>query len=698
MAVDGVLAERRGGPRSARCRAPRRRDAGPRAGAAVSGPLACARPRCGADGRAARAPARSGRRRRARRSARSAAAASRAASSSRPVAARTSASSSRACAVSNGAPPSREELDRVLEMPAGRLAARRPPPATTPAARLALARSGRRSAPRRRSPRAPRRRLAAASGSPSAASARGQQLERRRAGWSRSSAGSWRSSALEVLACAARHRPPRGAGRRRPRSASAWPSASANRSRASRGAALAAAQHGEAHDGLRAPERRASRCRSSSASHELALGVGPVAVPHEHRRVVRAAGAVDEADAHPPAERLDLAAPLRGAVVVADALARVDQVAAGPAGGRELLELAAEGGGGRLVEAAHALDHVTLVDEREPLGRQAEHLEVDVAERRRPSSRARAPSASASAGSSSSTRCARKASQPAVLGARLEALEDPLGALEPAVGDRRGAAELEVVVADPQRHPRRARAGRRRRGTAGRPARARRGRARRRRATTPPTSGPPRPRPTCPAPGQRRTRRAPAPRRRGRAPRSRGGVDAGPKFAWPQLTVAAQPGQEIWVISARAGSTASGAGAAASGTQVLSSDSSLPHRCGVDDPAMTRPALRPLTAATAAMVAGAVGVVPATAAGAPAAPPVAAHWHAPPPKAAVIPPKARPTAVNAATAREPGAPQTGLAGQGAVVAGNGIEATPLGAHGSVGRGAGAPARARAPPR
>ena len=31
---------------------------------------------------------------------------------------------------------------------------------------------------------------------------------------------------------------------------------------------------------------------------------------------------------------------------------------------------------------------------------------------------------------------------------------------------------------------------------------------------------------------------------------------------------------------------------------------------------MTRPALRPLTAATAALVAGAVGVVPATAAGA----------------------------------------------------------------------------------
>lgn len=136
---------------------------------------------------------------------------------------------------------------------------------------------------------------------------------------------------------------------------------------------------------------------------------------------------------------------------------------------------------------------------------------------------------------------------------------------------------------------------------------------------------------------------------------------------------------------------------------------------------MTRPALRPLTTATAAMVAGVVGAVPATAAGAPHAPAVAAHWHAPPPPAAETgrgpasggegaeaspsapaigtpsPPKATPAAVNAATAREPGAPQTGLAADHVVVAGNGIEATSPGAHGSVGRGAGAPARARGPP-
>jgi hypothetical protein len=115
-------------------------------------------------------------------------------------------------------------------------------------------------------------------------------------------------------------------------------------------------------------------------------------------------------------------------------------------------------------------------------------------------------------------------------------------------------------------------------------------------------------------------------------------------------------------------------------------------------PTMIRPALRPLSAATVAAVAGAVGAVPATAAGAPPAPPVAAHWHAPLPKVAVIPPKATSAAVGATTARDPGAPQTGLVTGSVVVAGNGNEATLSGVHGSAGTGAGAPARARGPPR
>jgi predicted membrane-bound mannosyltransferase len=112
---------------------------------------------------------------------------------------------------------------------------------------------------------------------------------------------------------------------------------------------------------------------------------------------------------------------------------------------------------------------------------------------------------------------------------------------------------------------------------------------------------------------------------------------------------------------------------------------------------MTRPALRPLTAATAALVAGAVGVVPSTAAGAPPAPAAAAHWRAPHPQLALIPPKVTPAAMGATTARESGAPQTGLAVGSVVVAGDGIEGTQPGGNGTAGRASGAPARARAPP-
>jgi hypothetical protein len=142
---------------------------------------------------------------------------------------------------------------------------------------------------------------------------------------------------------------------------------------------------------------------------------------------------------------------------------------------------------------------------------------------------------------------------------------------------------------------------------------------------------------------------------------------------------------------------------------------------------VTRPALRPLTAATAALVAGAVGVAPATAAGAPSAAAAAAHRRAPHPQPAgepvadatrgpasggegaeaspsapaigtPVPPEAMPAAVGATTARGPGAPQTGLAVGSVVVAGDGIDGAPPGGHGTAESASGAPARARGPPR
>jgi hypothetical protein len=75
--------------------------------------------------------------------------------------------------------------------------------------------------------------------------------------------------------------------------------------------------------------------------------------------------------------------------------------------------------------------------------------------------------------------------------------------------------------------------------------------------------------------------------------------------------------------------------------------------------------------ATAAVVAGAAGVVPATAAGAPLAPPTAEHVHAPQPHPALLSPAALPAEVGAAVARGPGAQPAGLATSSVTVDGGG---------------------------
>ena len=140
-------------------------------------------------------------------------------------------------------------------------------------------------------------------------------------------------------------------------------------------AALPAAQLGEPHGRLGHPER-ADRGQVSALPRQHRLGLGPVAVPGEHRRVVGAADAVHELDPHPLRELLELLAPLAGAVEVAHPLAGVDQVAAGPADGLELLVLAAERRRRRLVQTAHPLLNRALADQRQPLCRQPDHLEV----------------------------------------------------------------------------------------------------------------------------------------------------------------------------------------------------------------------------------------------------------------------------------------------------------------------------------
>jgi hypothetical protein len=113
---------------------------------------------------------------------------------------------------------------------------------------------------------------------------------------------------------------------------------------------------------------------------------------------------------------------------------------------------------------------------------------------------------------------------------------------------------------------------------------------------------------------------------------------------------------------------------------------------------MTRPALRPLTAATAALVAGAAGAVPATAAGIPSAPLRVAYSRTSQLHPVLMSPVAMPAQVGAIAAHGPGATQAGLAAGNVAVAGDGSSApAPRG----VDRAGGSPAvrvvRARGPP-
>jgi hypothetical protein len=113
--------------------------------------------------------------------------------------------------------------------------------------------------------------------------------------------------------------------------------------------------------------------------------------------------------------------------------------------------------------------------------------------------------------------------------------------------------------------------------------------------------------------------------------------------------------------------------------------------------AMTRPALHPLTIATAAMVAGAAGVVPATAVGAPFAPKAAEHSRVPHPRPVLISPVALPAEVGATVARGPGALPVGLAASSVTVAGDGNARWERGIGQAGGRPMVGVVRARGPP-
>ena len=111
-------------------------------------------------------------------------------------------------------------------------------------------------------------------------------------------------------------------------------------------------------------------------SLEFALGLVPLAVPHADGGVLRPAHREQRPKSPSGAEGLDARAPLRGAVVVAHAVAGGDQIAARQADGHAVRHVAGDDGRAHAVQTAHALGHLSGADLCDAFHGLPEQLEV----------------------------------------------------------------------------------------------------------------------------------------------------------------------------------------------------------------------------------------------------------------------------------------------------------------------------------
>ena len=271
------------------------------------------------------------------------------AGSGRPSRPSTRASSTRARAVSKGAPPFSNRSTASSRW--RRADAGSPERAnTTPAARLADARSGSvcaRAAMSRSSSSA----FCASTPSPSSICARHQQLEPRGAlgsvlqrKFSQIAIGQI-GRRLEVAAIERDHR----ASERRHR----MRAGSLEERHRLVELSLPAPQLAEPREPF-ARHRRPARRELVGGGRQLALRFIPRAAPHAHRRVLRAAHREERTQAPLPAGFLEPIAPLRRAIVVADAIARRNQVAAREPHQHVVLHLARQHRRAHLVERAQS--------------------------------------------------------------------------------------------------------------------------------------------------------------------------------------------------------------------------------------------------------------------------------------------------------------------------------------------------------
>ncbi len=212
---------------------------------------------------------------------------------------------------------------------------------------------------------------------------------------------------------------------------------------------------------LREGDQRAGHHRGARAQEvgdralERGLRVGPAAAAEVDGAVLRPAEREHVAAPVALGERGDPVAPLERPVVVAHGHAGAHQEAAGPRAGDRDGGLLGERRRRGLVEAAHALAHVTAGHQRGALEGEAEHHEVGHPEahaqlRRRSRELGRPLGLPARA-----RHVALEERQPAVVAHRLAPVEQPVRACEPARRRRRSATEVQVVARQPRGHARR---------------------------------------------------------------------------------------------------------------------------------------------------------------------------------------------------------------------------------------------------
>ena len=189
---------------------------------------------------------------------------------------------------------------------------------------------------------------------------------------------------------------------------------------------------------------------------EHRLGVGPAAAPEMDGAVLGAAVPEHHAAAVAVGELRDPVAPRRRALEVEHHGAGRDQEAERPGSRDRVCGAALERGGCRLVEPAHAVVHARTRDEHGALEGEPEHLEVGDAAAAAELGRLQRELGGPGGVALRVRDVARVEGEPAVLRARLEVGQKPLGALQPAARHCERAAEVELVDRQPQGHPRRA--------------------------------------------------------------------------------------------------------------------------------------------------------------------------------------------------------------------------------------------------